>query len=642
MTEGPSQVSQSEPYSAVSNEKLTPHTAKPCRKAQDANLDSFNLAGAREKLRSLQSKVVSQTETGPPGPTSRLEGKSISDVLMVEIFAGSARLAKACRHMGCRSVAVDKTTDRSHGTKIFVCDVTNPDDLTMLEQFLQAEAQNLGWVHFAPACGTASKAREKPNRVLERAGFHVPKPLRSEEHPLGLPHLSGTDLVRTQAANQVYDVTARLARLLISWGVFVTIENPTSSLFWLVPCIAQLLEDVGGYDCIFDNCCHGGARKKNSRFWGSLPWLLPLAAACPGEHIHKHKNWQPQVVNGRVVYPTAEEAAYPTLLCTRMAEIVRAQFLQLGAMDVDNLEQQLQVEGTLFHRVVLSALPRGKRYKPLVSEYGSYYTVVHASTVECPTGMVPEGAKLIHQRLAKRGDLRVDEPIWHASAESITDAGEVMVSQFGMPREPVDFAERAVKCGHPRGMAIHLPELVKDVIKQNIDMPPAELALHRCRELTKWTVRAQQLQKQEEEFKSGLPPHMQSLMKTKRLLLFKEMLESVDYPDKQLVSDLSEGFSITGWQNKTGVFPQRVKKPQFSLATLRKMAHGLNKAILQQLLDDRDDEELVRATWDKTMEEVNLGYIWPDEDADPMKFFLAKGLGLFNEQANSESLTTAP
>ena len=155
--------------------------------------------------------------------------------------------------------------------------------------------------------------------------FTLPKPLRSEEHPLGLPHLSGIDLVRTQAANQVYEVTARLARaarLLISWGVFVTIENPTNSLFWLVPCIAQLLMDFGGYDCIFDNCCHGGARKKNSRFWGSLPWLLPLAASCPGEHIHKHKNWQPQVVNGKVVYPTAEEAAYPTLLCTRMAEIV--------------------------------------------------------------------------------------------------------------------------------------------------------------------------------------------------------------------------------------------------------------------------------------------------------------------------------
>ena len=123
---------------------------------------------------------------------------------------------------------------------------------------------------------------------------------------------------------------------------------------------------------------------------------------------------------------------------------------------------------------------------------------MHASTIECPTGMVPEGAKLIHQRLAKRGDLRVDEPIWHASAESISDVGEAMVLQFGIPREPLDSAERAIKC--------------------------------------------------------GLPPHMQSLMKTKRLLLFKEMLESFDYPDKPLISDLSEGFSITGWQNKTGVF----------------------------------------------------------------------------------------
>ena len=56
-----------------------------------------------------------------------------------------------------------------------------------------------------------------------------------------------------------------------------------------------------------------------------------------------------------------------------MAEIDRANFFQLDAMDIDSLEQQLHVEGTVFHRVVMSALPRGKRYKPLVSEHGSYY-----------------------------------------------------------------------------------------------------------------------------------------------------------------------------------------------------------------------------------------------------------------------------
>ena len=104
------------------------------------------------------------------------------------------------------------------------------------------------------------------------------------------------------------------------------------------------LADLGGYDTIFDNCCHGGARKKSSKFWGSKPWFLPLAAACPGDATHKHKTWHPQIVDGKVQYPTAEEAAYPNLLCSRMAEIVREQLLSMGVVDVDNLQQQLEVE----------------------------------------------------------------------------------------------------------------------------------------------------------------------------------------------------------------------------------------------------------------------------------------------------------
>eukprot|EP00435_Cladocopium_sp_Y103_P000779 s5414_g1.t1 len=514
------------------------------------------------------------------------------------------------------------------GNKIFVCDVTKPEELDMLKQFLHAERYNLGWVHFAPACGTASKAREKPNRVLERAGFKVPKPLRSEEFPLGLPSLSGVDLIRTQAANHVYEVTAELVRMLVGWGVFTTIENPTSSLFWIIPCIASLIEDLGGYDCLFDTCCHGGARKKSSKFWGSLPWLLSLAASCPGDEVHHHKSWHPQVVDGKVQYPTAEEAAYPKLLCTRLAEIVRAKLLELGVIDVDNLQQQLEVEQTSLHRVVLSALPRGKRFKPLVSEYGAYSTVIHAVTVDEPVHLLPTGAKLVHQRISKWGEVRVDEAISDVSVQNFTADDEVMVSQFGLPRAPLDFCERAVKCGHPRGMAVHLPQCVREVIEQNLSMEPAELALLRCKELTKWTMRAEQLKQQETEYKKNLPAHMQPLMQRKRILLFQEMLEAVDYPDKKLIADMSNGFGITGWQNKTGVFPQCVKRPQFSLSTLKQMAQGLNRAILQQLRDDRDGEELVKSTWEKTLEEVKLGYIWHDDAADPMEFFLAKRFGL--------------
>ena len=77
-----------------------------------------------------------------------------------------------------------------------------------------------------------------------------------------------------------------------------------------------------------------------------------------------------------------------------------------------------------------------------------------------------------------------------------------------------------------------------------------------------------------------------------------------------------------------------MKRPQFSLGTLKQMAQGLNRAILQQLGDDREDVELVKNTWEKTQEEVELGYIWPDDGADPMGFFLAKRFGLVQKEGN--------
>jgi hypothetical protein len=159
--------------------------------------NEFSLHQAKKKLRALQVQHAAGDNL-PVSPEVHLEaqeqsnkfaGKSLSNILMVELYAGSARLSKACQQIGVRSVAVDKTTQRSQGSKIFVCDVTNEGDLNMLKSFLSAEQDNLAWLHRAPACGTASRAREKPNKTLEKAGYKVPKPCRSEQFPLGIPGL---------------------------------------------------------------------------------------------------------------------------------------------------------------------------------------------------------------------------------------------------------------------------------------------------------------------------------------------------------------------------------------------------------------------------------------------------------------------
>ena len=125
--------------------------------------------------------------------------------------------------------------------------------------------------------------------------------------------------------------------------------------------------------------------------------------------MHRHQPWKPSVVEGKLQFPTAEEAAYPTLLCVRLAELCRNQLLSLGAIEPEDLEQQQKVESMSTHRIVLSALPRGKKFKPLVSEYGSYITTLHAPTVVFPEASLPPGAKLVHQRVAKWGAERVDD-----------------------------------------------------------------------------------------------------------------------------------------------------------------------------------------------------------------------------------------
>ncbi len=125
-----------------------------------------------------------------------------------------------------------------------------------------------------------------------------------------------------------------------------------------------------------------------------------------------------------------------------------------------------------------------------------------------------------------------------------------------------------------------------------------------------------------------MPEYLRKLMSRKRLLLFKEMLESVGHPDRDLIKDIAAGFKLVGWQRHTGVFPSCVRRPQFDLETLRKMAPGLNKSIVGRLKQEDDLDPTMVQTWEKTQEEVSLGYIWPDSESKVENVLLAKRFGL--------------
>lgn len=106
----------------------------------------------------------------------RFHNKSFSDLLFVEIFAGTARLSSAVHDLGFETMAVDRSAARSSKHHIALYDLTDPLQLQALLQVIREEADRIIAVHMAPACGTASRARERKLPKLQKKGFKVPQP----------------------------------------------------------------------------------------------------------------------------------------------------------------------------------------------------------------------------------------------------------------------------------------------------------------------------------------------------------------------------------------------------------------------------------------------------------------------------------
>ena len=162
----------------------------------------------------------------------RFQDVDISRILVIEVFAGTGRLTSALRDRGFRTMAVDKDKSRSKQVHIVQYDLEKPHQLDALLQVLEKEKDCILWVHFAPSCGTASRSRERPLKHLERQGFEVPKPLRSDQHPLGVPGLVGRDLAKVLSANATYTAMLKVCEMCLQFGIAISIENPGNSLFW--------------------------------------------------------------------------------------------------------------------------------------------------------------------------------------------------------------------------------------------------------------------------------------------------------------------------------------------------------------------------------------------------------------------------
>ena len=92
----------------------------------------------------------------------KFHNTNIEDIIIVEIYAGSARLTKMVRSMGFKGVAVDHSSKRSCGVDICIFDLTDPSQLNGLLEYIRQDADRIALIWIAPSCGAASRARERP------------------------------------------------------------------------------------------------------------------------------------------------------------------------------------------------------------------------------------------------------------------------------------------------------------------------------------------------------------------------------------------------------------------------------------------------------------------------------------------------
>eukprot|EP00973_Karenia_brevis_P088301 12244015-Karenia_brevis.AAC.1 len=90
---------------------------------------------------------------------------SISRPFSIEIFSGCGRLTAALKAVGLDAVAIDYARNKDAKSGTFVSlDLLSDEGTTAL--FVLLDNPNLVYVHIAPPCGTATRARE----IRRRAG----------------------------------------------------------------------------------------------------------------------------------------------------------------------------------------------------------------------------------------------------------------------------------------------------------------------------------------------------------------------------------------------------------------------------------------------------------------------------------------
>ena len=387
-------------------------------------------------------------------------------------------------------------------------------------------------------------------------------------------------------ANILYRFVVDILLIAMRYSSVISLENPYRSWFWaaiLAYVQAQNNVDLTKFwdsltEIFFHNCCHGGQRKKGTR-WKSTPGVFTqLTAHCQNDH--DHLPYQVQSQNGTWTFDTSSEAAYPQLLAARVAAAVKK---------------------FLLTKNIPFSLPPNPREKTLAAQ---------------------------HRQHKKRNQLipEFSETKWLPSTASLTDQQKVIPSSFkgecqeGNPQErsegdvlvgtwytPTQFVKEDRKSNHPMDENA-LEQITMDAIGYVACNPPELVSIERKKNLLKARILAKQLEGQEKELHDNLPDSIEKVVKGKKILLWQKLLEQTGYDDMEVVKFMKEGVPLVGTHDHPKCYPLKIKLASTTELELRDSAVPCRLA-LENRRPQTDAPGFAEHLEETAQEEVDMSFL---------------------------------
>ena len=474
-------------------------------------------------------------------------------------------------------------------------------------------SDQLVFVWMAPPCGTASRARE----IALSNAQPGPRPLRSDEFPDGILGLQEHDAHRVQKANELYQFVTQICVVCTQKGLSWAVENPFSSLFWRTSFWTEAQSSCNRKYVHFHSCMYGAERKKFTTlaFLGMVA-LEGLHKECDNKHRHKHWGWSSE--DG--TFSTALEVSYPRRLCKQVAHAVRdacawqdftmcpVDFQEAALLPntAEQVSRAMAMEGTTRsnlpnfvpeYRTVLKAyIPRSScTWK--VKEFIEFPVVT-------PQVTIPAGSRLLEISDRAQGD--------NTTISAVADT----VCTFGVPWTPSEFMQEAARRGHPSDSISSVPEELKRAIWELAASDPVCVAERRAAFFRKWMSIAAEVHEEEKQLKETMDEGVKSVVKEKKIILFKRMIEEYGLKDTEAPGLLIEGVDLTGEIPLSHDLPRRYTPATVHESELEALAPVLRDAALARALGASDD--LSKEVWEKTITEVSRGWLsGPMEPEDP-------------------------